>query len=235
MTCLTKIKKITHSKTVKKGLGFKELINKELMLGQSRFVCRWGTLSDGHDKITDAQRYYQAIREMYSLSNEMQINFARAMEAQADLLEAEELKEVSMCPKDTLRAMAKVLFAETKLENLYITIQDQSRMLDEYDRVRAELQDSVRAKYPEGIEQAELENWLAVAGSWIMKKAAGAPSAPLNHLPLPPDLKAKMGAESGASEMTTWYLLQNRQEIVEKYKGNAPQFLEDKLLIPQKG
>lgn len=229
---LEKIKQIAQSDTVKTGINFRELINKELMLGQSKYVCRYGTLSDGHDKITDAQRYYQAIKEMYGIANEMNLALARAMEVQADLIDAE--ADVSSdysksSSSHDLRVKAKILKAQTSLENLYITLQDQSRMLDEYNKVRLELQDKVRTQYPQGIEQAEPDNWKAVGEYWAFKKQVGANSNPLTHLPLDPKTKAQLGVDTNMPELVAWYLAQNRQEIASKFGGNVKAFIEQKL------
>lgn len=224
---LDKIKQIAESETVKTGVSFKELVGKELMLGQSRYVCRYGTLSDGHDKVTDSQRYYQAIKEMYGIANEMNNNLALAMEAQADLLDAQELNDGNA--SDALRKKAKIFRAETRLEGIYITLQDQARMVDEYNKVRLELQDKVRTKYPEGIEQAEPDNWKAVGEYWAFKKQVGANSNPLTHLPLDPKTKAQLGADTNMPELMAWYLVQNADDIGGKYGGNVKAFIEDKL------
>lgn len=226
---LDKIKNIAESENVKTGISFKELIGKELMLGQSRYVCRYGTLSDGHDKITDSQRYYQSIKEMYGIANEMNLNFARAMDVQADLLEAEESETITESEK--LRRGAKIFRSTTQLEGLYITLQDQSRMLDEYNKVRLELQDKVRSQYPEGIEQAEKDNWQAVGEYWAFKKQVGANSNPLTHLPLDPISKAKLGMETRTPELMAWLVAQNKEEIARDYLGNIDRFLEEKTCI----
>jgi hypothetical protein len=227
---LEDIEKIATSEIVKVGIGFKELINKELILGQSRYVCRYGTLSDGHDKITEAQRYYQAIREMFVISNEMNMNLARAMDAQAELIEAGDLIE-SPKKADAWRAKAKKLRAETQLEGIYLTLQDQARMLDEYNKVRLELQVQVRKEFPEGIEQAEPANWQAVGEYWAFKKQAGALGHPLTHLPMPADKKAILGLTNRAPELAGWFLAKNAKEIKEQYKGNSAQFLADRIGI----
>jgi hypothetical protein len=224
---LDKIKQIAESETVKTGVSFKELIGKELMLGQSRYVCRYGTLSDGHDKITDSQRYYQAIKEMYGIANEMNLNFARAMDVQADLVEAEEFKPQTTA--ETLRTRAKIFRATTSLESIYITLQDQARMLDEYNKVRLELQDTVRTQYPEGIEQAEPENWQAVGQYWAFKKQVGANANPMTHLPLDAKSKAQLGVDTNCLELVAWFVAQNGAEIGGKYGGNVKAFIEDKL------
>lgn len=226
---LDKIRQIAESEEVKTGINFRELINKELMLGQSRHVCRYGTLSDGHDKITDSQRYYQSIKEMYGISNEMNLNLGRAMEAQADALEAQDALKKAPTEWEILRAKAKKLNAETRLDNLYVTLQDQSRMLDEYNKVRIELQSQVQAKYPEGIEQAEQDNWQAIGEYWAFKKQVGANPNPLTHLPLDAKSKARLGVETKNPELVGWFLSQNSEEIKTKYKGNVDQYLVDKL------
>ena len=226
---LDKIKKVAESENVKIGINFKELINKELMLGQSRYVCRYGTLSDGHDKITDSQRYYQAIKEMYTIANEMNMNLARAMDAQADWLEAIEVKKCTESEK--LRIKARVLRAETQLENIYITLQDQHRMLDEYNKVRLELKDKVQLQYPQGIEQAEADNWQAVGQYWTFKKQVGANANPLTHLPLDAETKARMGAENNTPELMAWFLVQNKEKIQKIYNGDVKAFIEDVLKV----
>jgi len=228
---LEKIKQIAESENVKTGINFKELINKELMLGQSRYVCRFGTLSDGHDKITDSQRYYQSIKEMYGIANEMNMNLARAMDAQADYEEANHDHANADRSWQILRAKAKAQRASTTLENIHITLQDQARMLDEYNKVRLELQDKVRAEYPEGIEQAESENWIAVGEYWTFKKQMGANSNPLTHLPLDPVTKATMGAENNTPELMAWYLVQNKEKITKIYNGDVKAFIEDTLKV----
>ena len=210
---------------VETGKNFDSLLHKELCLGQTRFVCRWGTLSDGHDKVTDAQRYYQAIREMYSIAHEIENNKCRLLEAEADLIDAKALKPKK--ESDKLRKEAKTRQADTRVKSLHITISDQMRMLDEYNKVRLELQDQVRAKYPEGIEQAELDNWKATAAYWANKKKIGAMNTPLTHVPLPPEEKARIGMELGMPELSMWHLIKNSEKIALEYRGDAKAFLEN--------
>ena len=62
-----KILEMAEDERIKLAEGFKGLLHTELMFGQSMYLCRYGTLSDGHEKFTDAQKYYQAIREMWIL------------------------------------------------------------------------------------------------------------------------------------------------------------------------
>jgi len=189
-----RIDEIASSEEVRLAGELKELLHKELVLGQTRYVCRHGTLSDGHEKVTDAQRYYQSIREIYTIRSSMINTKARAMETQADLLDAKELPEET--PSQKLRKKAAILSAEEALLSHLITVEDQARMIDEYNKVRLELMDKVRAKYPEGIEQAEADNWEAVF-RYRMIKGKSPMVAPerVDNVPLSPEHKARLGIE----------------------------------------
>lgn len=189
-----KILKLSKDDRIELGTSFKELLHKKLVLGQTRYVCRYGTLSDGHEKVTPALRYFQAIREMYYLSNNMADYQARAMEHQADLIEAQQTLEAEVLhPANKLRAEARVLRAQVGLKTTLVTIEDQLRMVDEYNKVRLELEPLVEEQYPEGIEQAELDNWTAVFEYRMHRQQATGSLEHIANIPLPPERKAELG------------------------------------------
>ncbi len=176
--------------TVKEGSNFvDEHLHKWLCMGMTRWVCRNGTLSDGHDKYTDAQKYAQAIKEMYSYASNIQSQKATAMEAQADLLDAEEELEKAEKQSDKLRAKAKVMQAQARLVGAETTVKDQLRCLDEFNKVRLELKEAVEKQYPHGIEQAEPDNWEAVF------HAKAAKNDRLTNVPLSKEKKAQLGLQ----------------------------------------
>lgn len=197
-----KLISLTEDDRVELGASFKELLNTWLHLGMSRFVCRNGTLSDGHEKLTSAQRYAQAIREMYTLANSIRMQKANAMEARADILDAEsDLKEANTEPQK-LRAQAALMRAQEKLTTALVSVEDQLRQLDEFNAVRCELESDVLSKY-KSIEDAELDNWRAVAKYRGMKRQLGYVEH-LTHVPLPKEEKAKLGLEIGNPELVAW-------------------------------
>lgn len=204
----SKLLELTSDNTVQLASSFKELLGKELVLGQTRHMCRYGTLSDGHEKITEAQRYYQALREMHNLAANMRSVRAQAMVAQADVLEWEQkLKDAYTAP-DKLRFEGKLLLAKEQLLFLLTTVEDQTRMLDEYNKVRLELGPAVRAKYPEGIEQAEADNWKAVFEYRALKG-----DGHVQNIPLSPMDKAKLGVQYGNAEAMIPLVMTNRDKL----------------------
>ena len=193
-----KVLELAASEQVELASSFKSLLHKELVLGQTRYVCRYGTLSDGHERITDAQRYYGAIKEMYSLSGNIRLCKANAILAQADLLDAKEDENKATKESDKLRAQGKALHAQEKLLSALVTIEDQLRQIDEYDRVRKELMPIVTKQYPLGIEQAEPDNWKAVYEYRMFKEQTpGMARERTDNIPLDPVSKAKLGYEHG--------------------------------------
>lgn len=214
-----KILALTEDSKVELASSFKELLHKELTLGMTRYVCRYGTLSDAHDKITDAQRYYQSIREMYARANEISSQKALSMEAQADLIDAEELLEQADTKSKKLRAEAKILKAKNALRNTLVTIEDSMRQLDEFNRVRLELKDKVQAQYPEGIEQAEPDNWKAVAEYKIARQNIGYHEA-LHHIPLEIKEKARLGLKYNKPELAYWLSFKEKELLETKYNGD---------------
>jgi hypothetical protein len=209
-----KLIELTSDERVELGTSFKELLHKELCLGMTRYVCRYGTLSDGHEKLTDAQRYYQAIREMYNRAHEVQSQKAAAMEAQADLLDAEEDLARAINTPAKLRAEAAIMRAHGRLVTSLVTVEDILRQLDEFNKVRLELKKSVQAQYPEGIEQAEEDNWKAVMKYRHLKRSLGY-GPELTHVPLAPEVKAQLGFELGRPELTAWLAIQDEKKALQ--------------------
>ena len=158
-------------------------------MGMTRFVCWNGTLGEGFEKLTDAQKYYQAVKETYVRACELRRLKARAKEAYADFIEAKREIELAKGEVAQLRAEAKFELAELAAFELLVSAEDTLRQLDEFNKVRLELQDKVRAQYPGGIEQAEPDNWAAVM-QYRMATGGNLPS-----VPLPPDAKQKIGLE----------------------------------------
>ena len=198
-----KILELADNEKVKLAQSFKDEINKRLHLGMSAYVCKYGTLSDGHDKITDAQRYFQSYKEMYNYSNSIENNKVIAMAAQADLVDAEDELSSALKASDKLRAESKILKAKIILTNALVTIEDLTRQLNAFDEVRLELMDKIETLYPNGIEQAEEDSFTAVAKYKMLRKRFGYTES-LHHLPLKKELKAKLGLENNAPEMAAW-------------------------------
>lgn len=218
---------LSKDENVKIGQEFKNLLHKNFVLGQTDYVCLNGTLSDGHEKITKSQRYYQAHKEWYLLSNNVGMLLAQAMESKADLLDAKDALKNAKTAAQKLRCKSKKMIAEMKIESARITISDQIRMIRSYRKFIEEVGPEVEAKYPCGIEQAESDNWRAVAKYRAVKKGFGF-NEPMNNLPLPMDEKAKFALENGIPEMAAWFLSENQEGLTE-YKGNIEHFLQDKL------
>jgi len=213
------ILKITSDERVELGVQMKELLNKELCLGMTRWVCRHGTLSDGFEKITPAQKYYQAIREVYNLSNNIRGNKAQALKAHADLLDAQEALALAEKPSQKLRAEADVMIATDRIAYLLVHVEDQMRQLDEFYKVYKELQPEVRAKYPEGIEQAEEDNWQAVAQYRLIKaQTPDLHKADMAAVPLPYETKAKYGLQFQRPDMMAPMILSDEKKMTELHK-----------------
>lgn len=220
-----KLLEIVNSPAIELAQGFKDLMHKKLQLGQSRYVCRHGTLSEGHDKLLDSQRYFQAIRESWYLSLNIILQKAVAMEAYADLLEQEGI--VPQTKPEELRKEAKILKAKQLLLSALTTVEDQSRQLDEYLKIEAELRDQVDAKYPGGIEDAEKDHWEAIAKYRTTNRALGIPEM-VKNIPMSAEDKARIGFQSGNFDMTTWYLLKNEKQLLES-GGDVKQFLQERF------
>lgn len=168
----------------------KELLHTELCMGMTRFVCRFGTLGDGFEKLTDAQKYYQAVKETYVRACELRRAKANAKKAYAEFLEAK--AELSQADNEIkkLKCESKLELAELSAMELLVHAEDTLRQLDEFNKVRLELQERVRTQYPGGIEQAEPDNWKAV----MQYRLNNVPHT-LSSIPLPLEEKQKIGLE----------------------------------------
>ena len=137
---------------------------------------------------------------------------AQAMEAQADLIDAQEAFKASKKDSDKLRSQAKIMIAEERLKGSLVTIEDQRRMLKAYNEVRLELQDQVRAEYPGGIEEAEPDNWKAVATYRVALSNVGY-SQNLPHIPLKIEDKAQLGLDLKRLDLMAWQLVRDPKEL----------------------
>lgn len=191
-------------------------LHKSLILGQSRWVCRYGTLSDGHERITDSQRYYGAIKEMYVRSITIAQFKIQAMEYQADIIDAEKALSYAKTESDKLRCEAAVLKARLNLSTTLTQVEDRMRELDEFNRIRLELKDKVEAQYPHGIEQAEEDNWKAVYLYRMQKeKTPGLGRERTDNIPLDPVSKAALGLEFGRLDSTAPLQISDTQSMRE--------------------
>lgn len=189
-----KILEFSDNELVSLAKDFKNEIGKNLALGMTAYQCKYGTLAEGHEKLTDAQRYFQSIKEMWYVGNNISDQKAIAMEAQADLIEAEEALAHAESKAQELRAESKILRAKTRLTQCLVQIEDSMRCLKAFDEVRRELKPVVEQKYPLGIEQAEEDNWTAVAKYRAFKRAIGY-NENLTHIPLTPKKKEEISEQ----------------------------------------
>lgn len=210
MNELDKVLSITDSEQVELAENFKKLLHTELTFGMTRYVCRYGTLADGHEKITDAQIYYQAIREAYSRAQTMRDHKCAALEAQANIIDAEDAIVMAMTKPEKLRAEAKMIRATSALQNALVMAEDCKRQMDEFLKVVNELQDKVRAMYPEGIEQAEPDNWKAVAEYRANLQDISRTNLHMEHLPLDKKTKAALGVKLNKPELTLWFAVEKQ-------------------------
>lgn len=221
-----RILELASDNKVKLAQDFKKDIGKWLALGMTRHQCINGTLSDGHENILDVQRYRQAIKEMYYIGNEIESQKINAMEAQADLMDAEDFLKSAEKPSDKMRGEAKVLRAKARLTNCLVSIEDSTRCLNAFNSVRVELKDSVETRYPEGLEQAEPDIWKAVANYRVLRSKVGHREM-VQHVPLDPETKAKLGMESNTPELAFWQALREHDE--RKAKGVVESFFKGEL------
>lgn len=184
-----KLLEITNDLKVDLADEIRGLLNTELCMGMTRFVCRNGTLGEGFEKFTDSQRYFQAVKETYVRSCELKRTKANSKKSYADFIEAKHELELAKGEVAQLRAEAKLELAELSAFELLVHAEDTLRQLDEFNKVRLELQDKVRAQYPGGIEQSEPESWATIMQ---YRMATG---KDLTSIPLPPDVKQKIGLE----------------------------------------
>lgn len=216
MDKLSELVKMSESDIVETAKGFAAKLHTHLVLGQSRYVCRYGTLSEGHEKVTDSQKYYQAHKEMYFIAQSITNHRVEGMLAQADLLEAKEALEKADTDAKKIRSQALIMRATDKITTAFIMVEDLMRQLDEYNKVRRELESKVEAQYPEGMEQAEADNWRAVA----MYRTIKSPNDRMDNIPMPAIEKANLGAQIGRKDMIAALFIEN--------ESKARDFLEHK-------
>lgn len=217
MKTYDKLIQITDSQEIAEGVDLPKIyLHKWLVLGQTEHVCRYGTLSDGFEKITDSQKYSQAIKEYYYIALAIRREKAMAMEAQARIYDAEEDLNAAVTKADKLRAQAKYDLACLDLDTCLVNVEDRKRMLSVYIQEISYLKPIVEAKYPKGIEQAEKDNWQAVAEYRMIKASVpGAGFQQLDSIPLHPVDKAKLGVHYGRMDAIAPVMLTNKEKLKE--------------------
>lgn len=223
-----KLIELTESPEVQEGVDLPKVqLHKWLVLGQTEYLCEYGTLSDGHEKLTDAQKYAQALKEQYYLAVNMALQKSVGMEAQADILEAEEeLEKEDLSPSKRLRLEAKLNRARANMLSALTMIEDQTRMIKFYAKKAAELKPKVEAQYPRGIEQAEADNWSAVF-EYRMKKGGGhGIGERVDNVPLDPYTKARLGVKYGRPDAVAPLAVSEKERIKELTGGDVQRFLQ---------
>ena len=220
-----KILELADDKTLKLTNELKELLGTELYLGMSNYVCEHGTLSEGFEKITDAQRYYQAVKECYSYNDSIMETKASAMKAQANFQLYKVLDTLfGWMPIVGLYTKSNLMTATNRIKGLLITIEDQLRILKAFNKVREELLPKVRAQY-KNIEEAEPDNWAAVLKYRMARQKIGKPEF-LNHVPMPKEQKADLGLKYGAPEAVMWLAIEKEEDINKGFNGDIKRYLE---------
>lgn len=223
-----KIVEISESNEVKLAGKFRDLLHTELMFGMSSYVCKHGALGDGFENITPAKRYYNAIRESFTRYEAIAELQCKAMECQAELMDAEaHSKSVDRAwfrkKQKRLIADARLRRAKMRLATTLAMTEDNKRQLTAFLEVVNELQAQVRAQYPKGIEQAEPDNWKAVAQFRSAMQAIKGKDQHLEHLPIPMDDKAKLALELQEPALAAWYA------IDKGLKDFSPQLIQESL------
>ena len=231
---LDKILEITQSDEVKLSHEFKDLLNKKMNLGMTDYMIEHGSLSDSFDKISKASRYYQCYREQYILANAISLQEEQAMEAQADLIDAETDLLSAKGIAEKLRAESKIKKYKRVLASALVQGQDLVRQLKAFNKVRLKLMPEIEAKYPEGINQADEDMWVAVAEYKTMLRAMGIKQE-VNNIPLSQSKKAEIGITTGNPDMAAWYVVENKDALLKIYNGDIMKMLQDKFgVIPEK-
>lgn len=214
MNIYDKLLELTDSDTIQLAVDFRKSIGKELVLGQTRFMCRYGTLSAGHEKLTQSQQYWQSIKEMHTLASNMRMMRAQAMINQAKIIRAQRKLDAATDQADKLEAEGELALAQENLFGNLTTVEDQTRMLDEYNKIRLELKPIVEAQYPEGIEQAERDNWEAVIKHRINQRRAGFPER-LTHVPMDKETAARIGLDTNSPDLYSWMDVSEPKKMME--------------------
>jgi hypothetical protein len=209
-----KILELTDDSRVELATPFRDMIGKQFCLGMTKYVAQNGTLSDGHEIITDADRYFQANKEIYVLRNSMLEYRVLAMRAQADLLDAKHRRELATKQSEELRADADILSAQNRLFTALVSVEDSKRVYDAFVEVRNELAPKVMAQYPDGIEQAQEDIYLARAKYRHLKRNMGYPEN-LTHIPLEKETKAKLGLDLQSPDLCAWAIVSDNAKMAE--------------------
>lgn len=217
----SKIIEIADSNLAQLPKEFKDKLHTHLVTGHTRYMVRFGVLGEGHDRITKAQRYYAAIREMWSRANAIELARSEAMIAQGDLLDAEEALDKAEKNSDWLRASGKVLQLKQRLTQLLVQIEETNRELDELNKVYQELKPEVEAKYPLGIEQAQEDMWK----DYLRNKAMRGDHN-LQNVPLDPIEKFKLGKELGRGECGIQIALSEPEAVGVIGQGSVDKFVQ---------
>lgn len=194
---------LTEDEVLKFGEKLSELLGKEYTLGMTDYVCVNGTLSDGHEHLTVADIYPQCLKEIHTRYYAMLDLKSNAMDAQADLLEAQALLDAADTDAKTLRAEAQKTRAISRLRHSLDSGRDTLRQLKAFNKVRLELEPKFRELYPEGIEQAEPDHWKSLTEYKSRKRKLGY-AEHMTHLPLSKEDKDKLGNELGDPDLKLW-------------------------------
>ena len=205
MTDYEKLLTLIDDERVNAGLSSNKDLGFKFTIGQTRYVWEHGTLGEGHEHLTPAQRYFQANREIYHISNNIEEQRFAAMEAKADMLEAEKALDGAITEPDKLKASAKLGRAKAKLRRALDNTQDAMRGLDTLARISQTLEPEVLSQYPNGIEQAEPDHWRAVFKYRALKSRMGVMTH-LDSIPLPLPEKAQLGAATGRPDASAGLL-----------------------------
>lgn len=227
MSDYDRILELANDNTLKLSSEIKELLGTELYLGMSNYVCKNGTLSEGFEKITDAQRYYQAVKECYTYGDSISETKATAMKAQANVQFYTLMNKLfGWLPIVKLYTMSNLMTSTQRLKSLLVTIEDQLRIFKAFNEVREELLPSVRAKY-KTLEEAEPDNWEAVLKYRIVRQKLGKQEF-INHVPIEMNKKAELGIKYGCTEALLWLSIDKEEEI-NKFGGDIAKYLDQGL------
>lgn len=212
MSDFDKILEIADDKTVQLTDEIKQLLGTELQFGMSNYVCKNGTLSEGFDKITPAQRYYQAVKECYTYSNAIQDLKAQAlMEHGGYKIYTFLRKYFSWLPIVGWWIKGKAMYAERKISSILMELEDKKRIIGAFNEERLKLMPEVRSRY-KCIEESEPDNWRAVLKYKMARQAIGKNEF-INHVPMPSNEKAKLGIQYGSAEATLWFQVEKENEL----------------------
>ena len=225
MSDFDKILKRADDSSIELTAEIKELLGTELQFGMSDYVCKNGTLSDGFEKITPAQRYYQAVKECWTYGSALQQDKAMALQLQTKLKISNILNALfGWMPVIGFYFRGKAMSAAQLMASTLMGIEDKTRILGAFNDSRKALLPVVRSKY-KSIEDAEPDNWAAVLKFRIMRQKIGKQEF-LNHVPGNMYEKAKMGLECGAPEAVLWLAVEKEKEINECAGGNIVKYLD---------